>query len=194
MDALNWLTLALVLITGLYAYFTFLILKANRAVVAAMQDQMEATLRPYVIAEVNTRPGSTLVQLVVKNSGRSAAEALRMSIDRPLVQKLDGRAFDLRTLTLFSGVEVHSLAAGAELVHLIGIGHKLFNEAGVHGMPETFVVTAQYKFGDRTYDERHTIDVRPMIHTSVKHDPIATAIKEATDKVVTELHAARAGD
>lgn len=194
MDALNWLTLALVVITAIYAYLTFLILKANRAVVAAMQDQMEAALRPYVTAEVNTRPGSTLVQLVVKNTGKSAAESLRMSIDQPLLQKLDGAALDLRTLTLFAGTEVQSLAAGAELVHLIGVGHKLFNEAGVYGMPETFVVSAQYKFGSRTYDERHTIDVRPMIHTSVKHDPIATAIRDAAEKVVKELRAERAAD
>ena len=75
MDALNWLTLALVVITAIYAYLTFLILKANRAVVAGMQEQMEAMLRPYVTAEVNARPGSTLVQLVVKNAGKSAAES-----------------------------------------------------------------------------------------------------------------------
>ena len=180
-------TVVLALITAVYAYATFRILKANQAAVKAMHDQTEALLRPYVSAEVSARPGTTLMQLVVRNTGRSAAEGLRMSIDRPLHQQLDSRKQNLQDLPLFAGKELMALAAGAQLQHLIGIGHKLFNETGVHGMPESFVVSAQYSFGGRTYDERHTIDVRPLIHTSVMHDPIATAIKDAAEQLVKAL-------
>ena len=45
----DWLTLALVVITGLYAWATFRILRANEAVVAAMKEQTETQLRPYLI-------------------------------------------------------------------------------------------------------------------------------------------------
>lgn len=180
-------TVVLVFITAVYAFATFRILRANQAAVKAMHDQTAALLRPYVSAEVTARPGTTLMQLVVRNTGRSAAEVLRMSIDRPLHQQLDGRKQNLQDLPLFAGKEPMALAAGAELQHLIGIGHKLFNEAGVHGMPESFVVSAQYSFGGRTYDERHTIDVRPLIHTAVMHDPIATAITDSTEKLVKAL-------
>lgn len=187
-------TVVLAIITAVYAFATFRILRANQAAVEAMREQTEAMLRPYVSAEVTARPGTTLVQLVVRNTGRSAAEGLRMSIDRPLHQQLDSRKRNLQELPLFAGKDAMALAAGAELHHLIGVGHKLFNETGVYGMPESFVVTAQYSFGGRTYDERHAIDVRPLMHTSVVHDPIATAIKDATERLVKALATTNRGD
>ena len=180
-------TVVLALITAVYAFATFLILRANVAAVKAMREQTEALLRPYVSVEVSARPGTTLMQLIVRNSGRSAADGLLMSIDRPLHQQLESRKKNLQDLPLFAGKVPMALAAGAELQHLIGIGHKLFNETGVHGMPESFVVSAHYSFGGRTYDEKHSIDVRPLIHTSVMHDPIATAITDSTEKLVKTL-------
>jgi hypothetical protein len=189
-------TVVLVVITAAYAAGTFLILRANRAAVDAMREQTESLLRPYVSVEVCARPGTTLMQLVVRNTGKSAAEGLRMSIDRPLQTKLDHTKMNLQDLPLFSGRESMSLAAGAELIHLLGIGHKLFSAAGVHGMPETFLVSAEYAFGGRRYIEKHTVDVRPLIHTSVQHDPIATAIRDAAEKlakVLSSLDAGRSG-
>lgn len=180
-------TVVLALITAVYAFATFQILRANVAAVKAMREQTEALLRPYVSVEVSARPGTTLMQLVVRNTGRSAAEGLLMSIDRPLHQQLDSRKKNLQDLPLFGGKIPMALAGGAELQHLIGSGHKLFNETGVHGMPESFVVSARYSFGGRTYDEKHSIDVRPLIHTSVMHDPVATAIIDSTEKLVKTL-------
>jgi len=42
------LTALLVVITGIYAWFTFRILKANERIVEKMHEQQEAMYRPYI--------------------------------------------------------------------------------------------------------------------------------------------------
>lgn len=44
----EWLTLANVLLTAIFAGLTFFILRANRAAVGAMREQMEDQNRPFV--------------------------------------------------------------------------------------------------------------------------------------------------
>lgn len=80
----EWLTLALVIITGFYAWATFRILRANESVVIAMQSQTEALLRPYVVVYVTPRPriGTTLVLIEINNKGRSPATGLRLTLDK----------------------------------------------------------------------------------------------------------------
>lgn len=78
----DWLTLALVVITGLYAWATFRILRANEAVVAAMKEQTETQLRPYLIVSAAPRIGTTLMCLHIENAGRSVAENIRLKMDR----------------------------------------------------------------------------------------------------------------
>lgn len=182
MSATDWLTLALVIITAVYAAATFRILKANQAAVQVVQEQTTALMRPYISVEVTARTGTTLLVLSVKNTGKSAAENLSMSLDKPLVQRLDSYSRDLRTLPLFSGVPT-ALAAGAEIQHILGVGHRLMNETSVHGMPETFNIEASYKFGPRAFRETHTVDVRALIHAAVIHDPIATALEKLGEKL-----------
>ena len=82
MSNADWLTAALVIITAIYAWTTFRILRANESVVAAMQDQTVAQLRPYISVSVVPRIGTTLLSLEVINSGRSAATNVRLSMDR----------------------------------------------------------------------------------------------------------------
>lgn len=43
MSSTDWLTLVLVVVTAFYAWATYRILRANEAVVKAMQDQTEVT-------------------------------------------------------------------------------------------------------------------------------------------------------
>lgn len=46
----DWFTLALVIITAMYAWATFKILCANQAAVNAIREQTEAQLRLYVVS------------------------------------------------------------------------------------------------------------------------------------------------
>ena len=82
----EWLSLANVLLTATFAFLTFLILRANRAAVAAMRDQMADQNRPYVHVSVQVRLGTPVLQLLVRNVGRSPAENLRLHIDRDFYQ------------------------------------------------------------------------------------------------------------
>jgi CBS domain containing-hemolysin-like protein len=73
MSVTDWLTLALVIltgalaiITGFYAWATFCILEANKAAVQAMRQQTEAQLRPYVVVAPTVRIGTTLLCLEVQ--------------------------------------------------------------------------------------------------------------------------------
>ena len=67
----EWLTLANVLLTATFAGLTFFILRANRAAVGAMREQMADQNRPFVAVTVQVRMGTPVIQLLVRNVGRS---------------------------------------------------------------------------------------------------------------------------
>lgn len=184
MHLTDLLTLALVVITGIYVRASFQILRANREAVQAMHEQTEALLRPYIAVELTGRPGTTLLQLTVRNTGRSAAENLTMSIDRPVFARLDGPPKNLQELPLFSSEEPTVLAAGAELHYLLGLGYKVFSDPPEHRLPDTFVVSARYRSGKREFNELHPVGTRPLAHSAVQPDQVATAIEHAAKKLV----------
>jgi hypothetical protein len=178
----DWLTLALVVITGVYAWATFLILKANQGVVAAMRAQTEAQLRPYVVAYVSTRVGTTLLHLWVENTGKSAAVDLRMEMDTSFLQNAEPTGLDISKVPAFSH-PIASLAPGARLPFVLGVGHTLFAEGANTVSPKVFSIKTSYAFEDRRYEEEHTIDLRPLLHTTAIQDPIADEIKALSKRV-----------
>lgn len=186
-DAIGWLTLALVVITAFYAFATFKILKANRDAVQAMRDQTETLLRPYVSVEVTPRPGTTLMNFVVKNTGKSAAQGLRMSIDRPVRPRLTAGPKNLQELALFRDEAPTVLAAGAEIHYILGVGHDLLAGDPDGRLPDRFTVSAQYSFGEKGYVEQHIVDTTPLLHSSVQHDQVADAIERAAGKLAEAI-------
>ncbi len=79
---IEFLTAALVFITAFYAYLTHRIAKANRQVVQVMREQSEALTRPYVTVAAVAQPGSPALYLRISNTGKTAAEQLRLELDR----------------------------------------------------------------------------------------------------------------
>ncbi|MDF3063694.1 MAG: hypothetical protein K0S06_3803 [Microvirga sp.] len=49
---IEWLTVALVLITGLYCFFTFKIVEKNSAMVEQMRAQYEAFIAPSIVVNM----------------------------------------------------------------------------------------------------------------------------------------------
>lgn len=82
----DWLTLALVVITGFYAWATLKILRANEAMVSTMRDQQNAAMRPYILVSTNLRMGTQLLYLSIKNVGKTAALNLKLSLDKSFYQ------------------------------------------------------------------------------------------------------------
>jgi hypothetical protein len=177
MSSTDWLTLALVVITGLYAWATFRILRANEAVVAAMKEQTEAQLRPYVVVSVSPRIGTTLLCLAIENVGRSPAQNLRMKMDRDFYPHAERREREnIAKLPAFAE-PIRSLAPGAKVTFILGVGHTLF-AASEDLCPRVFTVSAEYASGLRRYAEDHSVDLRPLVHSSVVHDPVAEEVEK----------------
>lgn len=180
----DWLTLALVLITGFYAWATFKILRANEAVVAAMQSQTEAQLRPYVVVSAAPRIGTTLMLLEVQNTGHSPATRLTLSLDRDFFPHAERReAENIAKLPAFTQ-PIDSLAPGAHLQFVLGVGGTIFAPGVDESLcPKVFSVRAKYSFSGHVYDESHVIDMRPMLHSSAIQDPIADELKRLRESL-----------
>jgi hypothetical protein len=183
----DWLTLILVLVTAFYAWVTFRILRANEAVVSAMQSQTEAQLRPYVVVTVAPRIGTTLLLLEIRNTGRSPALDLRLRMDKDFFPHAVRRdAENIAELPAFSE-PICSLAPEARLQFVLGVGGTIFAPGVDESVcPKLFSVNAKYQHAGRAYDEDNTIDLRPMLHSAAIHDPIAEEVKrlrESLEKV-----------
>ncbi len=178
LTATEWLTLALVVITGVYAWATFRILRANEGVVAAMREQAEAQLRPYVTASISARTGTTLLCLEIQNSGRSPAVDLSLRMDRDFYPHAERREHEnIAKLSAFTQ-PIESLSPGARLVFILGVGGTIFGTKANEALcPKVFGVHATYSFAGRSYSEHTTLDIRPMLHSSVVHDPVAEEVK-----------------
>jgi hypothetical protein len=85
------LTLALVIITAIYAYFNYLMAKRNGEMVAQMKAQHEAFLAPVIALAIKIKHGSMMC-LLVNNRGQSPTN-LRLSLDQDFHQfgKIGGR-------------------------------------------------------------------------------------------------------
>jgi len=135
----EWLTLANVLLTAMFAGLTFFILRANRAAVGAMREQMADQNRPFVAVTVQVRMGTPVIQLLVRNVGRSPAQNLRLRLDRDFFQfgeKGEGR--NLAKQSAFSQ-PIDCLPPMSELLFDLGMGFKIFGgEADQAICPHTF--------------------------------------------------------
>ncbi len=187
MSTTDWLTLALVLITAFYAWATFEILRANKGVVQAMEAQTEAQLRPYVVAIATVRTGTTLMLLEIQNTGRSPALDLRLQMDKDFFFNGESGRDNIAKLPVFTQ-PIESLSPGARIPFILGVGHTIFATGISESVcPKLFTITAEYSFGGKRYNERNTIDLRPLLHSSAEHDPIAEEVKklrESLEKVL----------
>lgn len=185
------LTLALVLITGFYAWATFRILRANENVVAAMREQTEAQFRPYITVSVFTRPGTNFLLLSVKNSGKSPAINLTLSIDCDFYFNADRREDrNLRHYRAFSR-PIGGFSPNAEIHFHLGTGHAIFGaQEESTPSPLTFAITARYEFGGKSYDETTPIDLHPFYAAGVQHDPVAHELEKLRQVIERKLDTA----
>ena len=180
----EWLTLANVVLTAVFAGLTFFILKANRATVAAMRDQMADQNRPFVAVTVQVRIGTPVIQLLVKNVGRSPAQHLRLCLDRDFFQFGEqGEGRNLARQSAFSRT-IDCLAPMSELLFDLGMGHEIF-AAGANQTvcPHTFTVSAEYRYGTSKYSEQTHVDLRPYVGTSVPQHPIVEELERVRKSI-----------
>jgi hypothetical protein len=175
--------LATVGVTAVYAFLTYLILRANRATVESLQEQNVALMRPYLVVSAGPHPGSIVVVLRIVNSGRSPAENVRLSIDRAFHQF--GRAdegSDLRSLHAFSN-PITMLPPGTELAFHLGSTIQVLGEHTPGPMPTEFNVSAAYQFGGRSYFECTTIDLKMYLKAALLKDSQTTALEQIAKEI-----------
>jgi len=187
----EWLTVANVLLTAIFAGLTFFILRANRAAVAAMRDQMADQNRPFVAVTVQVRMGTPVIQLLVKNAGRSPAENLRLHLDRDFFQFGEkGESRNLAKQSAFSKT-IDCLPPMSELLFDLGVGHQIFaGEADQAVCPHTFTVSAEYQHVKSKYSEQTHVDLRPYMGTSVPQHPVVEEmerVRKSIDKLTSTV-------
>ena len=160
------LTALLVVITGFYAWATFRILRANEAVVQVMKDQLEAQSRPYVHPSLFVVSGTNIFGLRVKNTGKTAANNLCLSIDKDFflfANKTDGQ--NLRNMNAFTQ-SIASFPPDAEIEFWLAQGPDIFAEnADQAAVPQTFAIRAEYAFSGKAVSENTSLDFRPYLNT-----------------------------
>ncbi len=170
LDPSDWLTFANVLLTGAFAGLTFFILRANRATVKAMEAQLDQQNRPYIEMRVEGREGHQLIDLIIENTGKSAAHNLRLEIDKDVFQFGESRLdSNLRSFTAFSE-KIDSFPPNSTLIFTLGTGPSVFGEQNSFEprVPLTFAIQSTYDWNAKSFDEVSNIDLRPLLNTTVR--------------------------
>lgn len=169
-QATNWLTLALVVITALYCFFTHRIVEKNDQMVAQMKAQYESFIVPAITVAIQLKH-RVIVCLKVKNYGRSSATNLRLTLDRDFYQfgEVDER-HNVRTFPAFQQV-IPSFSPGEELFFMLSQGFNLGQVLeGRDVTPYEFAVEAQFEFGGRTFLQLHNVDLHPYLQSAQDRD------------------------
>jgi hypothetical protein len=180
------LTALLVVITGIYAWLTFRILKANERIVEKMHDQQEAMYRPYVSISPVVYPENPIAFLKIQNTGLTAANNLRLTLDKDFFQFGDKKEDrNLKTHSAFKD-QINSLVPGAEIYFYLAQSFVIFGEKGGEGLtPPVFSITAEYEYLGKKVSEKNVIDLCPYLGAANPHDPLVRQlknIKEAIEK------------
>jgi len=182
---IEYLTAILVFITAIYAYLTYRMAKSTEESVDAMNEQTMALSRPYVSIQPFIRPHTTILYLRIKNSGRTAAMNLELSIDRDFYQFAETHQANknLKSLSAFT-TPIDSLPPEMQLLFALGQGSVLFDDEAIKSAtPTQFSVTAKYAFSGIKVSETTHIDLRPYLGSESERDPLV----EEVEKLRTSL-------
>jgi hypothetical protein len=96
-------------------------------------------------------------------------------------EKLAGK--NLADLPAFAS-PIESLPPDSKLIFILGVGGTIFARGSdPETCPPRFNVHASYEHGIRSYSEDNIIDIRPMLNSSVYHDPVADEIKSLRESL-----------
>lgn len=178
LTTIDVLTGALVLITGWYAWLTLKMARASEASLQLTNQQLQNAARPYIEVTTFVPPGSIVFYLRIKNVGRSAAQKLRLTLDRDFFQYGDQSRASLREVAAFQQ-EIQSFPPGSELLFALAQGFVVFApNADPAVVPSQFTVTASYSFDGPAVTEVHDIDLRPYLNTSISQPEELSELKK----------------
>ena len=180
-------TIALVFVTAYYAYLTRRMAIAAENSSKIMAAQTEAMMQPHIIAVPFIRPSTNIIYLKIQNIGCTAAEEVRLSLDRDFFMLGDHSKSEnnLRMASIFSE-STDSLPPGFELHFALAQGHNFFGpNSNPEITPAQFSITAKYSYSGKYVEKIMKIDLRSFLMSEGKSDPIVDQLKlirEAIDK------------
>ena len=184
----NILTLALVIITFLYVIVTWRILVANRQVVRFMGEQLEASVRPYIVTSTFIVPGNRMICLRICNTGKEIAENLRLKLDKDYYPPRDKQEeeYNLREIYAFTK-EIRTFVPGAELIFYLGTGNDIFKGENQR-RPRQFTIQAIYNFSGKTISEETVLDLEAYRNSQLyPEEAIVTRLKNI-ESAIRELN------
>jgi len=178
------LTALLVVITGIYAWFTFRILKANERIVERMHEQQESMYRPYVSISPVVYPENPIAFLKIQNTGLTAANNLRLTLDKDFFQFGDKKEErNLKSHSAFKD-QISSLVPGAEIYFYLAQSFVIFGKKGGEDLtPTVFSITAEYEYLGKKVSENTVIDLCPYLGAANPHDPLVRQLKDIKEVI-----------
>ena len=186
------LTGVLVLITGFYAFVTFRMFRVNQEAVAAMREQIEGSLRPYVTVGLILEQ-FPIFHLKIANGGKTSANNLRLGISRDFFSFAEkGDDHNLARLNAFNK-EISCFPPGAELIFPLAQSFVVFGDKADPAVtPSQFSVTARYSYGGKTVEERTDLDLTAYLRTA-PHPDVRTSelskIRECLEQIAKSIAA-----
>lgn len=166
---------------------TFLILRATRETLAATKEQMFAARRPYL--DIAATPGAEqpIITLFIRNTGSSAAQRVRLTMDRDFFFNGEAEGQNIRELPVFAE-QTDSIAPHGEIKLLLGVGWSVFGNP--EHSPPRFSVTARYSFEGHQFTETSLIDLESFKGHAIGESPQLAALKKlaaATEAIAKQI-------
>ena len=160
MSATEWLTLGLLLVTGIYAGLTYWLARSTA-------KQVWENNRAILIATLSLHQGGNVLHLVIKNVGRGPARKCRLSVDADVHSTFGGDK--LRDTVAFERV-IEALPP--EFAWHFGLGqpHIWLGSDDREKFPMLFTITTDYESGGKRIVEHHALDLGALLHGPMNRD------------------------
>jgi len=175
--ATNLLTLALVVSTIAYTYFTWNLAKINKNALTESVRQDFERRKPKIVVIVNIKH-RVIVDLTIKNIGLGAAENMKMAVNRKFVPFSDADRVSLNEMGPFKE-SIPAFPSGQEIHIWLSQGFNLNNIVdGENITPAKFTVTIEYSFEGRSFSEETPLNIEAFIDTIADVDEQIEVLKE----------------
>ncbi len=176
---IEFLTAVLVIVTAIYAFLTHRMAESSKATVEEMRNQSEAMMRPYITVSTFVRPHTPFIYLRVANTGRNAAQNLRLDIDKDFFQFGESQdEKNLKNKVAFT-TPMDSFPPNSELIFALAQGWVLFEDNGKSDIcPTQFKITANYEYSGKQVLESHNIDLRSYKGSEGERNPLVEELEK----------------
>lgn len=165
--------LFLALVTGVYVWLTWHMLKANRESTRIMQQQLEATLRPYIVVDVTVHGG--LFLLKISNNGATAAENLNLRMSKDFYVCGEPREdLNLAKTPAFTNT-IRFFQPKAQLSFELG---SVYPKYDTELAPAEFDVTCSYEYGGQKLNEVTRVNLNIFTGTAIPRDLLAEELRK----------------